>query len=136
MRPSALLEEFTKEVNSMTADFDSSNGNIPVHAAPVRSGMSRWAVGLAAAVAVLVLVFGVAFAIAYASKGTAGFTDNWLGSLGAVALYFELFVSLVAFSMAITVKIRHEKWAWIWLPLIAFPGLLVLIVLSDLLWWQ
>lgn len=102
----------------------------------VKSGFARWAVWLAAAVAGLVVLFSCIFAIAYVSKGTAGFSDNWLGALGAVALYVGLFVSLVAFSMAITVRIKHEKWSWLWLPLIVFPALLVFIVLGDLFWWH
>jgi len=102
----------------------------------VKSGMARWAVGLAAVVAVLEAVMGCAFAIAFASKGTAGFSDNWLGSLGADAIYVGLLASLVAFSMAITVRIRHEKWTWLWLPLMVFPALLAFIVLGDLFWWE
>jgi hypothetical protein len=101
----------------------------------VKSGMARWAVGVAAVVAILDVVMYCAFAIAYASKGTAGFSDNWLGSLGAITIYVGLLVSVVAFSMAITVRIRHEKWAWIRLPLIVFPSLLAFIVLGELFWW-
>lgn len=101
-----------------------------------KSGLSRWAVWLAAAVVGLVVLLSCMFAIAYASKGTAGFSDNWLGSLGAIGLYVGLLVSLVAFSMAITVRIKHEKWSWLWLPLIAFPALVAFIVLGDLFWWR
>lgn len=102
----------------------------------VKSGMARWAIGLAAFVAILDVIVSVAFIIAYASNGTAGFSDNWLGALGAIAIYVGLLASLIAFSMAITVKIKHEKWVWIRLPLIVFPALLALLVLGELFWWH
>ena len=135
-RPLALLEEFTKEVNSVMADFDSRNTPIRVYVARSRSRISRWAVGLATFVAGLAVLFGCIFAIAYANKGSTGFSDNWVGFLGAVALFVGIVVALIAFVLAITAKIQREKWTWLWLPLIAFPVLLAFIVIGDLLWWQ
>lgn len=135
-RPSTLLEESVKEVHSVMADFDSGDTPIRVNVANAKSGMSRWAVGLASTVAVLAVLLGCMFAIIYANKGTAGFSDNWAGFLGVVVLFVGIFVSLVAFLLAITARIKHEKWAWLWLPLIVFPALLAFIVIGDLFWWQ
>jgi hypothetical protein len=60
-------------------------------------------VGLAAAGAVLVML------------GLAGF-----GGAGAGML-----LSLAAFVSAIVAKVRHERWALLWLPLLLFPVLVV-----------
>ena len=69
------------------------------HAHPVGLG----AVGLAFAVAVLVAL------------GISG-----LGGGGAGAL-----LSLAAFVAAVVAKVKHERWALLWLPLMLLPVLLV-----------
>jgi len=120
----------------MTAGSNSGETHIRVHIAHTRSGLTRWAVGLATVVTALVVLFSCIFAVAYATKGSAGFSDNWVGLLGAVALFVGIFVSLVAFLLAIAARIKHEKWAWLWFPLIVFPALLAFIVIGDLFWWQ
>lgn len=66
--------------------------------------LARGAVGLATAAAVLVAL------------GVAGF-----GGAGAGVL-----ASLAAFVMAVVAKVKHERWALLWLPLLLFPVLVVL----------
>ena len=100
------------------------------------SRLTSWAVGIAAVVLALDVLSGAIFAVAYAREGSAGISDNWVGFLGAVALLGGLLVSPFAFVMAITAKIKHEKWAWLWLPLFLFPALLAFVVVGDVIWWQ
>jgi hypothetical protein len=72
--------------------------------------------------------------VAYAVGGSEAISDNWVGMLAAVALLGGLLASLVAFSMAVLARVKHEQWALLWLPLSLFPGLLVVVVLAETLW--
>lgn len=85
---------------------------------------------------VLLVLSGAVFALAYARGGSGGISDNWVGLLGAVALLGGLLVSLAAFVLAIPARVKHEQWAWLWLPLFVFPALLIFIVLGELFWWE
>lgn len=100
------------------------------------SRLARWTVGIALVVVALGVLSGAIFIVAYAREGSAGISDNWVGFLGAIALIGGLVASLLAFVMAITAKIQHEKWAWLWLPLILFPALLAFVVLGEVFWWE
>ncbi len=65
--------------------------------------VAQLAVGLAAAAIVLV-------ALALAG----------LGGGGAGGL-----LSLAAFALAVVAKVKHERWALLWLPLLLFPALIL-----------
>jgi hypothetical protein len=102
----------------------------------VHTRLARWGVGIAAAVAVAILVSAAIFAVAYAVGGSGATEDNWVGLLGAVSLLGGLVASLAAFALALAAKIKHEQWAPLWLPLLLFPALLAFLVLGELFWWE
>ena len=106
-------------------------GHDHVHGRP-----ARWAVGLAAVVAVATVTSFATFAIAYAIGGSGATEDNWVGFVAGVAMLGGLPTSLVAFLLAIVAKVRHERWALLWLPLLMFPGLLAFLVLGEAFWWE
>jgi len=120
----------------MTGDPVSDRTRVPAEVKNATSRLARWAVGIAAVVTVLLVLTGALFAVAYARAGSAGFSDNWVGLLGAVAIIGGLIVSFAAFVLAIVAKVKNEKWAWLWLPLSVFPALLAFIVLGNLFWWN
>ena len=93
--------------------------------------LAVWAVGLAAAVVVVVVVAYAIFAVAWAVGGQDAVSDNWVGILGGVALIGGLAFSFAAGVLAVVAKYRHEDWALLWLPLSVFPVLLVLVVLAE-----
>lgn len=100
------------------------------------SRLARWAVGLSA-------VFGAAFAssiatiaIAYAVGGEGAIEDNWLGAFLVTMASVGLLGSLAAFVLAIVVKVKHERWTLLWLPLCAFPAFLAFLVLGEAFWWE
>jgi len=98
--------------------------------------MARWAVGLAAVVAAVLVVSYTIFAVAYVVGGDAAISDNWVGFLGAFAMLGGLVASLVAFVLAVVAKVKHERWALLWLPLSLFPALLAVVVLAETFWME
>lgn len=118
----------------MTAD--PVPGPARTSAGPARghSRVARWAVGLAAGVAVVIVVSYTIFAVAYAAGGEDAVSDNWVGFLGAVALLGGLVVSLAALVLAVAARVRHEQWPLLWLPLALFPVLFTVVVLVETLW--
>ena len=102
----------------------------------VHTRLARWGVGIAAAVAVAILVSAAIFAVAYAVGGSGAIEDNWVGFLGAVSLLGGLVAALAAFALALAAKIRHEQWALLWLPFSLFPALLAFLVLGELFLWE
>jgi hypothetical protein len=76
------------------------------------------------------------FAVAYAIGGSGATEDNWVGFLGAVSLLGGLLASLAAFALAVVAKVKHERWALLWLPLSVFPALLAFLLLGEAFWWE
>lgn len=101
-----------------------------------RTWVPRWAVGLAAAAAVVIATAAAIFAVAYAIGGSGATEDNWVGFLVMVLLFGGLLASLAAFALAVVAKVKHERWARLWLPLSVFPALLAFLVLGEALWWE
>jgi len=62
--------------------------------------------------------------------------DNWVGLLATVSLLGGLPASLAAFVLAVVAKVKHERWALLWLPLSVFPALLAFLVLGEAFWWE
>jgi hypothetical protein len=102
----------------------------------VRTWVPRWAVGLAAAAAVVIATAAAIFAVAYAIGGSGATEDNWVGFLVMVLLLCAGLASLAAFALAVVAKVKHERWALLWLPLSVFPALLAFLVLGEALWWE
>ena len=111
-------------------------GRGPIPGGTARSHLARWAVGLAVAVAAVVAVSYVTFALAYAIGGSDAIEDNWVGFLGGVSLLGGLLASLVAFALAVVAKAKHERRTRLWLPLSVFPALFAFVVLAEVLWWE
>jgi phosphoglycerol transferase MdoB-like AlkP superfamily enzyme len=89
-------------------------------------------------VSVVAITASVAtFAVAYAIGGSGAIEDNWVALLvTAMAFGPGLVGSLAAFVLAIVAKIKHERWARLWLPLCTFPAFLAFLVLGELFWWE
>lgn len=89
-----------------------------------RGRLAVWAVGLAVVAAVM-------FAIGLTVLGIVGFdaNDEDFGNGQAVVVSAGLFggmvVSVAAFVTAVVAKVRHERWALLWLPLLLDPALIV-----------
>ncbi len=113
-------------------------GRAPISEGPAHahSRLARWAVGLAAAVAVVIAIAYAVFGVAYAIGGSSAIEDTWVGYLAGVSLLGGLLGSLAAFALAAVAKVKHERWALQWLPLSLFPALLALVVLVELLWME
>ena len=109
---------------------------ITVGPAHGRSGLARWAVGLAGAVLVAFAVTFAILAVAYAIGGSGATEDNWVGFLGMVSLLGGLLASLAAFALAVVARVKHERWALLWLPLSVFPALLAFLLLGEAFWWE
>ena len=109
---------------------------ISVCPAPAHGRPSRWAIGLAAAAALAIATSLVTFALAYAVGGSGATEDNWVGWLVAVLLLGGLLASFAAFALAVVAKVKHERWALLWLPLSVFPALLAFLVLGEAFWWE
>jgi len=105
----------------------------PAHA---HSGLARWAVGLAATAVVAFAVTFAMFAVAYATGGSDAIEDNWVGFLGMVSLFGGLLASLAALALALVARVKHERWALLWLPLSVFPALLAFLLLGEAFWWE
>lgn len=71
--------------------------------APAHTRLAQWAVGLAFAA-------GVMIAFGFGGGG--------------------MLVSVAAFAVAVVAKVRKERWALLWLPLLLFPALIA----SSPLW--
>lgn len=97
---------------------------------------TQWAIGLATIVSTAVILSGAIFGVAYLVGGSNAVSDNWVGFLVAISFLGGLLLSLLAFILAVTVRIRFGKSPWLWVPLVVFPALLAFIVLGEMLWWQ
>lgn len=98
--------------------------------------VGRWAVALAAAVAVVLVVSYAVFGVAYLVGGVEAIEDSGVGLLGAVALFGGLLASLVAFVLAVVAKVRHERRTLLWLPLSLFPVLVAVVVVVETFWME
>ena len=49
-----------------------------------------------------------------------------------IGLFCGVLVSMVAFVTAVVAKMRHERWASLWLPLLLGPALIV----STMMWFE
>jgi hypothetical protein len=76
------------------------------------------------------------FALASAIGGSSATEDNWVGYFIGVCLACGLLGSLVAFALAISAKVKHERWALLWLPLVLFPAILCFLALGEAFWWE
>jgi hypothetical protein len=97
---------------------------------------TRWAVRIAAVVAVAIVVSFAIFGVAFAVGGWDAIDDTWVGFIVVVSLLGGLAASLVAFVLAVMATVRHERWRLLGLPLFVFPAILIFLVLGELFWWE
>ena len=115
-----------------------SEGDRPVRLGPLagHTRAGRWAVAIAAVVAVAILLAFATLAAAYVFGGWALIDDTWVGFIVAASLLGGLLASLVAFVLAIIAKVKHERWRLLWLAHLLFPALVAFLVLGELFWWE
>ena len=83
-------------------------------------------------VAVAVAVYGVALVVG----GSSAVEDNWVAILVLVLFFGGLLASMISFVLAVAMKVKHEHWLLLWLPLSVFPVLLAFVVLGEAFWWE
>ena len=88
-------------------------------------------------------VFGVAFAasigavvVMYAAGVQSAIEDTWLGALLSIVAAVGVFGCVAAFVLGIVAKVRHERWALVWLPLCVLPAIVLFLMLGDAFWWE
>jgi hypothetical protein len=111
-------------------------GPVPARSFDGPAHLGRWAVRLAQGTLAVVVPSYTVLGIALAAGGQDAISDNWVGYLGGVALIGGLSVSLVAFLMALAVRMRHREVKLLWLPLALFPSLAVIVAAVELFWME
>ena len=113
-------------VNSVPGGVPASRESI-VRSSP----QARWAVALAAVVAA-----GIpALAANYVVRGTGVADGAWATFVLGCALVAALAISLTAFTLSVTARLRHERGLLLWLPLTVFPALVVFVGIGENVWW-
>ena len=80
----------------------------------------------------MVLLLGaVLFAGAWAIGGDDAVSDNWVGVTVVVALFTGLVGTFAAFLMALYEGWRSRAWSRLWLPLAAFPAVVLAVGLLE-----
>jgi hypothetical protein len=98
--------------------------------------LSWWAVRLAQAAVVVVSIAFAVFGVADVVGGSGATEDNWVALLTVTSFFGGFLVSLTAFALAVAVRVQHEQWTLLWLPLSVFPALLAFLVLGEAFWWE
>ncbi len=114
----------------MTSAPVSGTAREPRGRGEAHSRLARWAVASSA-------VFGAAIAaivIGWAAGGDS-FMDNNLWFSWTVLL-LGLAAGIAACLMAIVAMLKGEVWALLWVPLCAFPALVVLVVVGEAFIWE
>jgi hypothetical protein len=114
-----------------------NNTSTPVVAPAATPGrLARWAIGLAeTAVGLTALAIGT-YAVGYAVGGDDAVSDNWVGMLSAGSYFGAVGMSLAAFALGVTAKVRHDHSPRLWLPLAVLPALVAFVVLGEAFWWE
>ena len=121
---------------SMTAHPLRGKGSDHGASTPAPTDLARWAVGLAAVAMTVVLVSYAVVGVAYAIGGAPAIEDNGVGLLGAVSLAVGLALSSFAFALAVAAKVKHQRWARLWLPLSVLLTLVALVLFAELFWLE
>jgi hypothetical protein len=58
--------------------------------------------------------------------------DNWKGVVVGVGLFGGVLVSIGACALAVVATVMHERWAWLWFPLLFGPAF----ILAMPLWFD
>ena len=114
------------------------SGQTPISTGPahMHTRVAQWAVGLAEAGAALAAIAIAGYGVAYVMGGSSAVEDNWVAILVVTSFFSGCLASAIAFVLAVTAKVKHERWALLWLPLSVFPSLLAFVVLGEAFWWE
>ena len=86
----------------------------------------------------LAVVAGVMYAVGLTVLGLVGFDavdedfEVWQLVVMTIGLFGGVLVSMAAFVTAVVAKVRQERWASLWLPLLLGPALIV----STMMWFE
>ncbi|WP_188784554.1 hypothetical protein [Nocardioides phosphati] len=83
-----------------------------------------WANGLAVAAVILTASGLTVLAIVGFDANDEDFA-GWKGVFVLTGLFGGTLVSIVAFVTAVVAKMRHERWALLWLPLLFGPAFII-----------
>ena len=109
---------------------------LPDDGAETHTQMARWALGLAELAIGVLVAAGVLLGVSWLVGGADAIEDTWVGMLSVAALYGSLLSAALAWLLAVGVRIKHEAWTWLWLPLATLPALVVLLLLGELFIWE
>jgi hypothetical protein len=99
-------------------------------------GAARWAVRLAGAVVVVLVISYATLGIAYATGGSDAVEDTWVGYLAGVSLIGGLGLAFVAFILALLGRATRQRWPLLWLPLSLFPALVTIVAVAEVFWLE
>jgi hypothetical protein len=129
-------EQRTLKVMTMAVHGTPHLPALPHDQAETHTLMARWAVGLGElAIGVLVAV-GVLLGVAGLIGGADAIEDTWVGMLTVAGIYASLLTAALAWLLAVAVRIKHEAWALLWLPLATLPTLIALLLLGEFFIWE
>lgn len=83
-----------------------------------------------ASLAVLVLA-ALLFAVAWAIGGQDAVSDNWVGVSVVLGLFSGLAGAFLAMVTAVVAGLQGEPWGRLLLPLLTFPGVVLVVVLME-----
>ena len=92
---------------------------------------TRFSRQLAGLSLVVLLAGAVLFSTAWLLGGQDAVSDNWVGVSVVVALFTGLIGTFVALVTAVVARLRHEPWRDLWLPLAAFPAVVLAVALLE-----
>ena len=95
------------------------------------AAMTRFSRQLAALSLVVLLAGAVLFAGGWLVGGQDAVSDNWVGVTVVVALFAGLAGAFTALLTAVVAGLRHEPWRRLWLPLTAFPAVVLVVGLLE-----
>ena len=92
---------------------------------------TRFARQLAGSSLAVLLAGAVLFGGAWLVGGEDAVSDNWVGVTVVLALFAGLAGTLAALVTAVVAGLRHEPWRHLWLPLTAFPAVVLAVGLLE-----
>lgn len=94
------------------------------------SRLARWAVGLSTVFGVAIVTILIGWAV-----GGDSFMDHHLWYSGTTTLVGVL-AAIAGFVLAIVAKVKHEQWTLLWVPMLAFPVFVALLILGEAFIWE
>ena len=96
----------------------------------------RGMVALSVAAAAVFAVSAGTVATLYAAGREDALEDTWAGALLALAAGIGLVGSVIAFAGAAVARLRGDRRAALWLPLLVLPAIVLFVILGEGFWWE